>query len=67
MAQSFEEFWNDVLDYCDEVNITPQYAKMSSSLMVNYTVYLFNLFTLPLEKYFEKTERQLTCWRVSSW
>ena len=25
--QTFEEFWNDVLDYCDEVNITPQYAE----------------------------------------
>ena len=25
--QTFEEFWSDVLDYCDEVNITPQYAE----------------------------------------
>ena len=25
--QTFEEFWSDVLDYCDEVNITTQYAE----------------------------------------
>ena len=25
--QSFEQFWSDVLDYCDEVNITAQYAE----------------------------------------
>jgi cephalosporin-C deacetylase-like acetyl esterase len=25
--QTFEQFWSDVLDYCDEVNITPQYAE----------------------------------------
>ena len=27
MTQSFEEFWSDVIDYCDEVNITTQYAE----------------------------------------
>ena len=25
--QTFEQFWSDILDYCDEVNITPQYAE----------------------------------------
>ena len=27
MTQSFEEFWSDVIDYCDSVNITTQYAE----------------------------------------
>ena len=25
--EQFMQFWNDVLDYCDEVNITPAYAE----------------------------------------
>ena len=25
--QTFEEFWSDVIDYCNEVNITTQYAE----------------------------------------
>ena len=24
---SFEQFWSDVIDYCNEVNITTQYAE----------------------------------------
>ena len=26
-TQTFEEFWSDVIDYCQEVNITTQYAE----------------------------------------
>ena len=37
-AQTFEEFWSDVIDYGNEVNITTSYAKMSSSSMVAYCV-----------------------------
>ena len=25
--EQFMQFWSDVLDYCDEVNITPGYAE----------------------------------------
>ena len=52
--QTFEQFWSDVLDYCDEVNITAQYAEDEFILEVSYTVCLSNLKTLSLENHFEE-------------